>query len=474
MGEAETVPANRTNGPEGTSTSSSLSEPPFDWDELIQLVTEQKVIPVVGKELLVVSIDGKETPLDRQLAVWLAEGLGVKQDRLSPRFDLNEVAAAYIEGGGGPWKIYSKIKQILEKRQLTVPEPLHKLAAITDFKLFVSTTFDSLLVKALDLERFGGASGTKRIAFSIHSPLQDLPSEVRRLEAPHVFQVFGDLSSSADYAVTDEDTLEFIHALQSEANQPKILFDELKHAPLLFVGCSFPDWLSRFLVRTLANRRLLPPEGARFIVDRRVRSELSLALFLRRCKTEIDPAGDPVAFVSELHRRWLELRRQDRPQQPERQAAVKMRAGAIFLSFASENRDAARNLKGTLEDAGLDVWLDESDIPPGAAWDLEIQANIRRCSLFLPLLSQQAAQRPEGYFRREWRLALDRALDVDERVRFIQPIVIDELKPGSDGIPQAFWGLQWRHFPLARPSQEFVEQAREAIRALRLREAGYP
>jgi hypothetical protein len=447
---------------------------PFDWDELLQLVAERKVILVVGKELLTVSIDGEEILLERHLAGRLAEALGVRRERLSPHFGINEVAVEYIEGGGRPGKIYPRLKAIVDERPLPIPRPLLELAAITDFNLFVSTTFDSLLADALDRERHAGAPRTRRLSFSTHAALQDLPCEASRLAEPHVFQVFGRLSASGDYAVTDEDTLEFLHALQSEARQPKILFDELKSNPLLFLGCSFPDWLARFFVRTVANQRLLPADGAKFVVDREVSCDLDLALFLRQCKTEIEPSGDAVAFVAELHRRWQELRPASSSSEAVQPAGEKMAAGAIFLSYASEDREAAQNLKAALEGAGLDVWFDQGSIPPGASWDREIQANIRRCSLFLPLLSRQAARRLEGYFRREWRWALDRAQSFDESVPFIQPIVIDDVSAGASGIPEGFWDRQCSRFPLARPTPEFVERAKEAIRGLRLREAGYP
>ena len=451
---------------------------PFDWDELMQLVGDRKVIPIVGKELLVVAIDGEEMALDQHLAVRLAAALGIKRQRLSQRFDINEVAGAHIEDGGRPGKIYARLKAIVEERPLPVPKPLRELAAITDFKLFASTTFDSLLAQALDLERFAGTRRTMRLAFSPHAPVQDLPCEATSLEDPHVFQVFGKLSASGDYAVTEEDTLEFLHALQSEARQPQNLFDAFKNNPLLFLGCSFPDWLARFFLRTLANRRLLPPEGARFVVDGRVKGDLNLALFLRQCKTVIDPAGDPVAFVSELHRRWQEQHSavSEEAAQGQGRDAVEMKPmpGAIFLSFAGDDREAARSLKGVLESAGLDVWFDERDLPPGAIWDRAIQANIRRCSLFVPLLSLRAAQRLEGFFRREWLWALDRAQSMDDSVPFIQPIVVDDLQPGANGIPEGFWNRQCRRFPLALPTTEFVEQAREAIRSMRSRQAGYP
>jgi len=42
---------------------------------------------------------------------------------------------------------------------------------------------------------------------------------------------------------------------------------------------------------------------------------------------------------------------------------------SVFLSYASEDRQAARLLRDALPDYGLDVWYDESDIGGGEAWD---------------------------------------------------------------------------------------------------------
>jgi hypothetical protein len=444
----------------------------FDWGELLQLVRDRKVIPVVGKELLAVSIDGQEILVEQYLAARLAEALGVERQGLSQRFDVNEVAVAHLEKGGLPRKIYTRLREIVEERPLPVPEPLRQLAAIAHFQLFISTTFDSLLAEAIDLERYAGAARTGRLAFSTNAPLEELPSERAKLADAQVFQIFGRLSGIGDYAVTEEDILEFLHALQSEARQPRTLFEELKNTPLLFLGCSFPDGLARFFLRTLANRRLLPPEGAKFVVDRRVKVDLNLALFLRQCRIDIDPAGDPVAFVSELHHRWQLVRSQVEAKEQE-PAQRKMEPNAVFLSFAGEDRPAARGLRAALERKGLDVWFDERSIPPGAAWDLEIQANIRRCSLFVPLLSQHAARRPEGYFRREWRWALERAQAMDDSIPFIQPVVIDDLQSGASGIPEGFRARQWSRFPVEEPPANFIAQAIEVIRNLRSRQAGY-
>jgi hypothetical protein len=50
----------------------------------------------------------------------------------------------------------------------------------------------------------------------------------------------------------------------------------------------------------------------------------------------------------------------------------------------------------------------------------------RDCALFLPIISVTTQQRDEGYFRREWRQAVDRTHDMAGRATFLIPVVIDD------------------------------------------------
>ncbi len=76
----------------------------------------------------------------------------------------------------------------------------------------------------------------------------------------------------------------------------------------------------------------------------------------------------------------------------------------VFLSYASEDRAAAQPIRDTLAGFGIDVWYDESELGGGDAWDQKIRRQIRECDYFMPIISAQTEARPEGYFRREWRL----------------------------------------------------------------------
>ena len=128
-------------------------------------------------------------------------------------------------------------------------KPLRQLAEITDFNLFVSTTFDSLLEKAINEVRFGDAPGTLSIAYS-PKRVDDLPSSKEKLDRPTVYYLMGKLSATGSYVISDEDLLEYVCDLQSPARRPERLFDELKKNHLLILGEDYSDWLVRIFLRT--------------------------------------------------------------------------------------------------------------------------------------------------------------------------------------------------------------------------------
>jgi len=83
---------------------------------------------------------------------------------------------------------------------------------------------------------------------------------------------------------------------------------------------------------------------------------------------------------------------------------------AVFLSYASQDTEAAQNLCNALRAAGVEVWFDQSELRGGDAWDRQIRKQIHDCALFVPVISVHSDARHEGYFRREWKLAVDLSL----------------------------------------------------------------
>ena len=133
-------------------------------------------------------------------------------------------------------------------------------------------------------------------------------------------------------------------------------------------------------------------------------------------------------------------------------------AGAVFLSYASEDASAAERIASALRSAGIEVWFDKSELRGGDAWDRRIRERIRDCRLFIPVVSASTEARAEGYFRREWRLAVERAGDMAEDRAFLVPVVIDGTSERSASVPEKFRELHWTRLPGGDAPRVFAER----------------
>jgi TolB-like protein len=125
---------------------------------------------------------------------------------------------------------------------------------------------------------------------------------------------------------------------------------------------------------------------------------------------------------------------------------------SVFLSYASDDREAARSIGDALTSFGLDVWLDQSELGGGDAWDQKIRKQIRECDYFMPIVSARTEARLEGYFRREWRLAVERTLDMADDHLFLLPVVLDDTNEARARVPEKFLTVQWLRVPEGRPT----------------------
>jgi tetratricopeptide (TPR) repeat protein len=136
---------------------------------------------------------------------------------------------------------------------------------------------------------------------------------------------------------------------------------------------------------------------------------------------------------------------------------------AVFLSYASQDADAAQKLCNGLRAAGIEVWLDQSELRGGDAWDQKIRQQIRSCALFMPLISTNTRVRTEGYFRLEWKLAIDRSHLMAPDRAFLVPVAIDGGGAIDTTVPERFREVQWTPLPAGEPTREFVARVAQLL-----------
>lgn len=438
------------------------------WDDLINYIEERRVIPIVGPELLRVETDSGPRLLYDWMAERLAAKLAVDTSRLPEAYTLNDVVCWFLSTHGRREDTYTRMRSVLREATFAPPVALRQLAQITDFDLFVTTTFDSLLEQAINAERFGGAQSTEAIAY-VPNRVADLPVEREQLQRPVVYHMFGRCSASPTYVISDEDTLEFVCALQSEHLTPEKLFHELEHSHLLLIGSNFSNWLARLFLRMAKRRRLSDPRDVgEVLADDHSERDVRLMKFLQQVSVRTRVYGGAEQFVAELHRRWMARRGGGQvvalaaPQRflpPERE----MPDNAVFISYAREDLGAVQRLKAALDAAGIRTWFDVERLEGGDDYDRKIQRNIARCSFFIPVVSPTTERRLEGYFRREWSYAIDRTRNMAEGAIFLLPVCIDAIDPATARVPDRFQALHFTTAPNGEPPAAFVARLRELL-----------
>ena len=403
----------------------------------------------------------------RLLYEWIAEKLAAKLNvdtsRLPQPYSLNDVVCWHLSMHGRREDTYTRMRTILREATFAPPLALRQLAQITDFDLFVTTTFDGFLEQAINAERFGGAESTEVIGYSPNR-VADLSTGRENLQRPVVYHLLGRVSASPTYVISDEDTLEFVCALQSEHLTPEKLFHELEYNHLLLIGSNFSNWLVRLFLRMAKRRRLSDPRDVgEVLADDHSGSDERLMSFLHQVSLRTRVYAGAEDFVAELHRRWMARHGKsnvvalDAPTRflpPE----LEMPDNAVFISYAREDLAAVNRLKTALDQAGIKVWFDLERLEGGDDYDRKIHRNIARCAYFIPIISANTERRLEAYFRREWSYAIDRARNIADGAVFILPVCIDDINEANAQVPDRFKAAHFTKVPGGAAAPAFVER----------------
>ena len=472
----------------GTASSPGGPAAEWRWTRLLDYIQAGLVVPIVGRELLRTSIDGATQYVPAYLARQLCERAGLSWTaELETLSDpIGKVVERLLESPRGRNWPYTALFQLTTDLQdrTEPPEAFAKLAEIP-FRLFVSTTSDSYLERAVNAARFGGAPRTV-------VPPYALGSTADLVERGHagpvtVFPLLGVANPSPDYAVTDEDVLEFVYQFQAKGT-PRGLLDALRQSHLLLIGSGFSDWLTRFLVRLAKPERLWASTTGQlthFVADAAASGDPDLRAFLQHplSDTEMFAVDTAAEFVDELHRRWKLRHPVAEPERPSAirgaaapstaspPPALEPAAGGVFLSYAREDYDAACRVRDALDAAGIDVWFDKRGLETGHDYEQRIARQIARSHAFIVVISRTSLTDEPRFFRFEWREAEERSKFVAFDLPYIMPVCIDDTSMDEDRLPQFIRKVHWTRAPGGDVPAAFVRTVVAAYRQFQRRRA---
>ena len=444
------------------------------WSELTRFVRDGALIPITGSELLEIpSAAGGSKNFYTLVAEELAQRLEVDPPQHTGERALNEVACSYLaKPRSRAEELYPQVKEIVEQleQSVSIPKALDDLAALP-VKLFVTTTFDNLLVRAIEQRHPAWAGRIRQIEYS---PVRKGDLDSTRLSdgPPVVFHLFGRATSMPEYAVTEEDVLEFMHALQSQEGRPENLFRLLQQKNLLIVGCGFVDWLARFFIRLGVSTRLSAANGKTdWFIERAASTSEFVAFLDHFSRSTKHFSMGPVEFVARFAEklpRDLALTPTPRAPAARRDPARDILEGALFLSYASEDRTIAERIQRALG-KDIDCWFDQQQLIGGDDWESKIIRNVNACSLFVLILSRHTLAQQDRFFRHEWDEAFKRSIRFPANARFLIPVAIDDIQPNDPALPLKLVQTNWERLPGGEVTPAFLEVVTAAFQQAQLR-----
>jgi TIR domain/SIR2-like domain len=449
------------------------------WRRLLRAIRNRQVVPVIGRRIGLAQRLGAglsfQEAFEQSLEQEVQHALGV--DVGTPADLLDSVGRLRLSRNVDDRLLHDHVCNAIEQAVAMLggklPDALVQLAEIDDFDFLVTLAPDGLLGRAL---RQRG----KRVLLEVeHAPrLPDArrlpPDWAPRAGETSLFYLFGK-ADSEHFAIHEEDLVEYAHQLlRSQHAGLQRFLDELRTRDLLLIGCGFPDWLGRLLLRLMGSSRLGAAEQQVWLVDDpTVSTDFAGFLGRERPRTEIVSNMAPEPFIAELHRRWL-APPPAKDARPAAQAKPPKRP-IFFVSYArAEDGGAVERLVAALREHLKtdpdEIWYDRDTLEPGQDFQREIYGAINDCECFLPIVSSASDPLEGRFFRMEWFAAAEKAKLFALRT-FVVPVMVEaDTRPEKLPLADRYWhGLDYGRAPGGGPEARLLAKLKKLLEEARQR-----
>lgn len=419
-----------------------------NWELLLEAIDGKRVIPIIGDDFFYLVEDGEEIDVKDYLICNLSQKFNVKE----PSTDFSTIADAIelenfmnkkIRFVNIQTDIYYEINQLLQSKTIFVKESLHKLLSLNKFPLILTTSFIP------GLEQLFSQSGCECVSLSYDKTADsDLNASVKSTSGVLIYYLFGKCSKiKKSYMVTEEDLLEYIHLWHEQDARPPKLTKYLANKFLLVLGCNYPNWLFRFFWHSIRNFSLAPSDQTDRIMEMmqaivsvdKVKEDADLHRFLSRIHTSI--YSNSRDFINELTEHWDSYSKGKSEDESFDETHIVQAPNSddidVFISYANEDKNAARHLSEILRKLGANIWFDDRELILSEKYEAEIRSAIARAKRFMPVLSATTLIEKPRFFRKEWAIAHS-VMDDRFGLPFFAPIIVDDSDPKDIRIPETF------------------------------------
>ena len=397
---------------------------------LVERIRRGDCVLVLGPRIAVRAADPDRRPLDEVLACELLANLGV-QDALSSQGLPSLRRAA---------DFHYRLRQDREDLELTVQDfyaregesttDFHRDLAQLPFRLCVSASPDSLMLNA-----FKEANKTPQKAYYSFKQTNDARPCSPSSDRPLVYYLFGHFEDARSLVLTEGDLIEFLVAIvRGSPPVPdqvrSILADPA--ASFLFLGFGFHNWYLRVLLQVMNvyghRSKAIAFEDTQFFVHPEHGQAVGFfsgdrLIDFRPLRWEIFAHQLRVTYEISTPKKTLDATPAAR--------SSSSNTPKVFLSYASEDREAIEELAGKLETRGINVWQDKQDLRAGDNWNqVLLDVIARRVDYVVVVQTSTMTLATRGVFHREIEAALVQQAEMGEfegqKLRFLIPVRIGD------------------------------------------------
>jgi len=378
----------------------------IEFKDLLKIIEKKRFVPVIGNEL--VFIKQKKTTKEIPIMDFLARELALKILRQYNNETLQEIASI---GMLEQHAVYKLLRDIYE--EVGTPDSdyyfdtrdFERLSEIRKIRIFLSISFTDLLQKCLEKSR--GADNVKVIDYSLTkiSDIQKPPLSIRE-DQTLIVNLLGSMTGNSEYAVTEEEYLEYFFNIISGKEESELrdfLNTKLKDCSFFYLGCRFPNWYARYIVRGITQKRYKYHNVEdNFLIDESIKENVSDEKFLKSFRSIIVDGNAINTIFSNAQPGVIEKARSHASTFINtlynaivlKQIPVPAYVGQVFISYYFEDKDKSERLNNELIINKIDTWIDTTNLPSGEH-ESEIRKKIKKCKIFLCVISANLLEQIE-------------------------------------------------------------------------------
>ena len=422
----------------------------FNWNILFALLKKQLIVPVIGSDLILIKQENNELiPLYQHIAKKLAEKLNIPLTTLH-LFD-------FILQNQNTSLITSFLKPVYQEIQAEdiYWEPLHKLAEIADFEVFLNTSFDNFLETAISKKR-----NTEPEIVNCSISASTALTFKKDTHKTKIFNILGSITSKTGFAKNIVEVLDYISLLHTEHIQTQLLYEAIDGKSFLFIGCGFEVNLYLSLMRALTNDSVNNNEKIKFVVENYTSVIEKHQYIWQNIKNELyiensENQNTPLTFVNELYNRWL---------QSKETVTNKKYKGFVFLSYHISDEIIAKELTHKLLQFGIEVVENSKVETSETTYIQQLSSLIRSATIFVPIISDISLNESSAYYyHKEWQTAISHRVfyeDLDSAESFIFPLTAENIDENDVRYQKFFKSLILKQY-----SEQIMEQILQLFRS---------